>query len=1287
VTSHPPAEPAPREDAPDEPPRLAAHASGSGGVFQAGRDQHLHFADGASAATRVRGETVADVCPYPGLAAFGPDQERWFFGRDRAVGSLCQRLDAKLAGTGPLILIGPSGAGKSSLLRAGLIPALDQGRLPAAGSRSWPRALLAPTAHPVLALATELSPVTGGEAEALAGSWLASPEECVTSVRRALAGVPAGPAGPGAPARAVILVDQFEEAFTLCADEGQRQVFIDLLDRLAARPADGAEPAALVLICVRADFYDACVRHRALRAALKASPVLLDPMSAAELRQAILFPAQDVGLDIEPGLIEVLLRDAGVTGDGAADEPGYQAGRLPLLAHALRATWTQHEGHRLTVHGYQLTGGIRNAIATSADEMFTGLDEAGQQAARALFLRLVKVGDGTEDVCRRVSRAELARDIPGGPAGAVLGAFTQARLLTQDQDTVSITHEVLLRAWPRLRGWLDADRAGNLIRQDLETAASTWDRDQRAPEGLYRGSRLDAARTWARGHDADLTGTGRDFLAASARQQHRASRLRRTAVAALAVLTVIAITTSAVALWQRGSAVQQGAAAVQQRDQAVYNQTVAEALQFSGSNPALAAQLDIAAAHMKPGLASLSRLVSTENTPLPARLTAGASQINAVAFSPSSKIMASGSFNGAIRLWDVADPVHARVLGQPLTVPFYSLRAVVTGLAFSPDGRMLAAATWVGMGLWDVADPAHPRALGPLPLPGARVILLDTVAFSPDGRVLAAGGTDGTILLWDVADPAHPRLLGRVQNAGAVQVNSVAFSPDGRMLADGDFDGMVRLWDVADPAHPRLLGRVQNAGAVQVNSVAFSPDGRVLASGDGDGTIRRWDVADPAHPQVLGEQLTSSPNSIKSVAFSPDGMELAAGGGDGAIRLWDVADPAQPELLGQPLTASSASVTSVAFAPNGRTLAGGGYNGTIQLWNLPRTVLTGPVGGVTSVAFSPSGQVLAAGDGAGGLQLWDVPQTGPPRRATGPALPSNGQGVTSVALSSDGRLMAIGGEDGTVWLWTSTDPGRYQLLGSQAGQEPGDVASVAFSPYGHTLVSVRTTGRYATGEILEWNVADPAHPRALGKPVINGFGIDSEAFSPGGRILATGNNDGEVQLWDLADPGHPRLLGRALTGGAYTIDSMAFSADGRTLASGSNDGTIRVWDVADPARPRPRGPAFSAGYSADAVAFSPDGRTLAVGVADGTVLLWHLTGPAPLQRPSQSISASSDAVDALAFSPDGRTLASGSSDGAVRLWPLSAGYASTQICRSTPELTRQQWDRYVSASLPYRPTC
>jgi hypothetical protein len=318
--------------------------------------------------------------------------------------------------------------------------------------------------------------------------------------------------GEDAAARVVMVVDQFEELFTLCTDDQQRRTFIELLAQLASPP----HPVGLVVVGVRADFYAACANYPHLRAALQDNQLVVGPMSDTELREAILHPARAVGLDVEAGLVELLLRDLGDTVGGMTS---YEAGRLPLLAHALRETWQQRHGHILTVDGYRITGGIHRAVATTADRVFDRVDPAGQHAARTLFLRLIKVGDGTEDTRRRVSRAALLRGLDPGSAGPVVDAFTQGRLLTQEQDTVEITHEALLRAWPRLRQWIDTDRAGNLIRQELDEAAAVWTRDRRDTAGLYRGSRLEAARTWAAStsHDGDLSPAASEFLAASTR--------------------------------------------------------------------------------------------------------------------------------------------------------------------------------------------------------------------------------------------------------------------------------------------------------------------------------------------------------------------------------------------------------------------------------------------------------------------------------------------------------------------------------------------------------------------------------------------------------------------------------------------------------------------------------------------------------------------------------------------------------------------------------------------------
>ena len=492
---------------------LEAQLSGVGHVYQAGRDLHVQFQDGRSETS-----PLVDECPYPGLAAFGPDQARWFFGRDRAVAEIIERLAAKLAEAGPLVMIGSSGSGKTSLLLAGLIPALARGALPIAGSSRWPRLLLTPTANPMHELSSRVSLATGDDASSLAEAWPADPQQYVYKLRDALTG-DTDRAGPSS--RIILLVDQFEEVFTLCTDTNERQAFIDLLTRIAARPADGMEPVGLVVICVRADFYEACMRYPPLLVALRDSSFPLGPMSAAGLREAIIYPAQAVGLDVEPGLVEVLLRDVGVTG-GAGDEFGDWAGRLPLMAHALRATWQQRRGRTLTVEGYRATGGVMHAIATAADRLFDSLDQAAQLVTKALFLRLIKIDDGTGDTRRHVSRRALVEGISDlRVATTVIDMFTQARLLTQDRDTVTITHEALIYAWPRLRAWIDRDRAGNLIRQEVEDAARAWDSRGRDTSYLFSGNRLEEAQAWATSHDNNLSPIAREFLTQSRKRSRR----------------------------------------------------------------------------------------------------------------------------------------------------------------------------------------------------------------------------------------------------------------------------------------------------------------------------------------------------------------------------------------------------------------------------------------------------------------------------------------------------------------------------------------------------------------------------------------------------------------------------------------------------------------------------------------------------------------------------------------------------------------------------------------------
>ena len=556
---------------------------------------------------------LVEKCPYPGLAPFTAEQAHWFFGRAQLIAEVTSRIDSSL-GEGPFVLVAPSGAGKSSLIQAGLLPALARGALPAAGSQDWPRRVFTPTAHPMTEMAKCIGSLTdAGPADA--AELTAHPDRGVALVRAALRSH--GDGSGREATRAVIVVDQLEELFTLCTDEDERRGFIDLLTRLAETPPDGI-PAGLVICGLRADSYAPCTDYPQLRAALQHGQILIGPMSESELRETILYPAESVGLDVEPGLIELLLRDIGGVGDDSA--AGYEAGRLPLLAHALRATWQQRNGSLLTVEAYLATGGIQHAVATTADRVFASLDGSAQETARWMFLRLVKIGDSAiEDTRRRATRTDILREAADPAAArAVLDAFTHARLLTQKQDTVEITHEALLRAWPSLRQWIDSDRAGNLIRQELEDDAADWDQHGRDPSALYRGSRLATARTWNASSSSgrSLSPAATAFLAASIRQEHRATSIRRAAVAVLAALTLIASTAAAVAFHERATAQAATSVAIDQRDEAVSAEAATVANQLYASNPALAGQLSLAAFKLARSPEAYGSLLNATATPL-----------------------------------------------------------------------------------------------------------------------------------------------------------------------------------------------------------------------------------------------------------------------------------------------------------------------------------------------------------------------------------------------------------------------------------------------------------------------------------------------------------------------------------------------------------------------------------------------------------------------------------------------------------------------------------------------
>ncbi|MBN6040235.1 WD40 repeat domain-containing protein [Amycolatopsis sp. 195334CR] len=1110
-------------------------------------------------------------CPYPGLTSFQAGDAEWFHGRENAVAEVLARLDRP----GPLVIVGASGAGKSSLLHAGLLPALADGALPAAGSAAWPRLVLSPGANPLGELAARVAALAGVNAVAAARDLRAAPAEFGALARQAALAT-------GESARLVLVVDQFEQVFT---------PYVDAAERLAFATALANAGPALVVLAVRADFYEQCTRLEPLAAALP-DQFVLGPMTPDELHRVVTEPASKAGLVVEAGLAERLVADLGVR-EGADYDPG----ALPMLAHALHETWRNRAGHTLTAEGYARTGGIEHAVSGTADRIVGALGDTEREALRRTLLRMVTVVDGGGAVRRHVRRDEA--DL------TVLTPLIEARLVTADQSGAQISHEALLTAWPRLRAWVDEDRHGLLVRQQLDEAVRYWTSNNRDDGALYRGLRLASAQEWA-GPRTDLSDAEREFLRASERAQQRSARRLRGLVAALAVLLVAALTAGVLALVARDEA---------ERDRlnALSRQYAAESLRNADAAPGESMRKALSAWQTAHTTEARSALLTASTLTYPATFDSGLGTAHAADISPRGEYAAVGGPDGKIVVWDLR-------ANQPLPAEFSGHTEAVDDVEFSPDGSLLAttSAEAFGLRIWEVPSGRLVRTL-----PG-----VFRLAWRPDGGELAAVGLslDFPVVGWDPSTGQEVRRLPGDRSL----VHDLAFGAGDR-LAVARAGGVVELWRTGDST---LVTRVEAHSAEGGMRVAFAP-GVLATSSQRDTEIRLWDseTGAPQDPLRLGGEFGPG-----AMAFSPDGMRLFAGVG-AEVQRWDVSTRQRAGNYAW----DRDPVADLVVSADGRTVAAAAVTGKVTRWQRATSWYTRPSGPVIGIAFAPDGRTVAASDGTGAVHLWD-PATGEQRdQFTSDAglvsvlrytpdgtrveavqngvvrvTPPGGGAPRTVALpgrelrgdlvvSPDGALIAAasrGADDFRVHLFdTATLTERKVLeLGAFSAY------SMVFSPDGANLLAA--TSDTTTGGVLRsWRTTDfgEAWSTPLGPEFVTGL-----AISPDGRTLATGDGE-QLRLRAAADG---RVLREVGAPHPSAIRDLVFSPDSLVLASGTiADATVRLWNVAD-------------------------GGLLAV--ADG------LTGP----------------PNDLAFSPDGTVLAAAGTDTDVVLWRIEPEAAVAEICRN-----------------------
>ncbi len=1184
-------------------------------------------------ATVVEAPTGEIDNPYKGLRAFQQADADDFFGRE----ALVEQLIARLKDTGTqgrfLAVIGPSGSGKSSVVRAGLLPALRSGALP--GSRNWFLVEMIPGADMLQELEEALRRIAVNQPATLLDQL---GENNLTLLRAVNSILPSSD-----DSELVLVIDQFEEIFTLLDDEDTRAHILDNLLAAVNHPTSRLR----LIVTLRADFYDRPLLYPAFGNLMKLRTEVVLPLSTDELRRAIVGPAERVGVMLEPGLVDAIMTDV-----------GEQPGALPLLQYALTELFERRKSRLLTLDAYRATGGVLGALARRADELYNELDEAGQQAVRQIFLRMVTPGEGTEDTRRRVALPELTSVMGNKQViQSVIDTYGKYRLLTFDRDpqtripTVEVAHEALIRTWERLRGWLAESREDLRMQRRLSASVGEWINFGRDASFLASGTRLDQFEVWVADTTLALNADERAYLDASladrdarlaaeeARKAHEAMLERRgrnrlrMLVVVLLVATIGAFGLSALAVNQQQIAVANAQTATNAQGQAIYNANTATLAQGEALNNAQTAVSNANTATIAQGQA-----LNNANTAVANAQTATVAQGQAI-LNANTATLAQGqalnNANTAVANAQTATVAQGQAIANAQTAQSNFTRAEGQRLAAealnvmqSRDGNVELAGllsvyavnkiysqqtdtALVQATLLDYAQQVYPH--------GGKV---HVAKFSPDGRYVLTGGEDGVVILWETQSGKRFREFRTPAVGGLTFIWAAAFSPDGRYVAISSAGRRVELFEVATGKSLMRLGGLES----EANTINFSADGRFILIGAGS-VASLIDVQSTAEVQ----RFTGHTDDIISSAISPDGKYVLTGGRDKMARLWDAASGKKLwEYVDQ-----VSVISAVAFSPDGKTMVVGGL--TTTLWDVASSQKLRELPGNSSgLAFSPDGKYLLTSGGLLTAILWDVQSGAEVRRLSGHTV-----SIQSVAFSADGRYALTGGWDGMARLW---DMQQVSIRQRQLTGHDGSVIDIAFSPDGNLIA---TASKDKTARLWDRRTGNVIR-------VLSGHtdAVGAVAFSPDGKLLVTGSDDQTLRLWDVATGKELRQI----TGVASQVSSVAFTPNGKQVLTAGNENAARLWDIETGKLVRElESPTLNVTDNEIlGVAISPDGKYALGGTLQGLALLWDINTGEIVHRLNAG-EGDIGFIYAVAFSRDGKYAATASYDRTARLWDVQTG--------------------------------